>query len=160
MFGKEKPTSSGSSVSSEGLSGGGITLISKGTKIKGDLHFSGNLEVEGVIEGNIIADDNSVGAVRILETGLVKGQVKAPIIVINGNVEGDVISTEHIELANKAVVIGNVYYHLIEMVKGAQVNGSLMYHKSGSKAEFLLDQPRQKPNESVLDGLDVKSITE
>jgi cytoskeletal protein CcmA (bactofilin family) len=44
-------------------------------------------------------------------------------------VEGDVYSSEHIELAAKARVIGNVYYHLIEMVMGSEVNGSL-YHRT------------------------------
>ena len=43
--------------------------------------------------------------------------------------EGDVYSSEHIELAAKARVIGNVYYHLIEMVMGSEVNGSL-YHRT------------------------------
>jgi cytoskeletal protein CcmA (bactofilin family) len=42
-------------------------------------------------------------------------------------VTGDVHSEEHIELAPKAKVNGNVYYKLIEMAMGAAVNGSLVH---------------------------------
>lgn len=132
MFGKDKPMNSGSH--------GGVTLISKDTRVIGDLVFSGDLEVEGTVQGNILAEDNSDASVRILETGVVEGEIKAPAILINGTVKGDVYSSTSIELANKAIVNGNVYYLLIEMVKGAQVNGSLMFHDPSTQPEYLLSQ--------------------
>lgn len=113
------------------------TLISKATEITGDIHFSGTLEIEGRIFGNIYADDDSSASVRVRETGLVKGDIQSPMIVINGLVEGDVYSSNHIELAAKARVTGNVHYHLIEMVMGSEVNGSLSHRA----ADELL--PRQ-----------------
>jgi cytoskeletal protein CcmA (bactofilin family) len=113
------------------------TLISKATEITGDIHFSGTLEIEGRIFGNIYADDDSSASVRVRETGLVKGDIQSPMIIINGLVEGDVYSSNHIELAAKARVTGNVHYHLIEMVMGSEVNGSLSHRA----ADELL--PRQ-----------------
>jgi len=106
---------------------GATTLISKGTEIKGDLHFSGNLEIEGVIRGNIIAEEGSHAAVRVLHKGKVVGEINAPTVVVNGEVEGDVRSGKHLELAAKAVITGNVYYHFLEVVKGAQVNGNMVF---------------------------------
>lgn len=108
------------------------TLISKATEITGDVHFSGALEVEGKVFGNIYADDDSSAEVQIRESGLVRGEIQAPLIIINGMVEGNVYSSNHIELAAKARVNGNVYYHLIEMVMGSEVNGSLC-HKSAAE---------------------------
>lgn len=113
------------------------TLISKATEITGDLHFSGVLEVEGKVRGNIYADEDSSAEVRVRESGLVQGEIKVPSVIINGLVEGDVHSTQHLELAAKARVVGNVYYHLIEMVMGSEVNGSLC-HRSSADLE-----PRQ-----------------
>ncbi len=118
------------------------TLISKATEITGEVHFSGTLEVEGRIFGNIYADDDSSAAVRIRESGLVKGEIRAPLIVINGMVEGDVYSSSHIELAAKARVLGNVYYHLIEMVMGSEVNGSLCHKSSADLAPMQLAADR------------------
>jgi len=129
------------------------TLISKATEITGDLHFSGVLEVEGKIRGNIYADDDSSAEVRIRECGLVQGEIKVPSVIINGLVEGDVHSTQHLELAAKARVIGNVYYHLIEMVMGSEVNGSLC-HRSASElkpAQIGRNKPQILANEDELD---------
>lgn len=132
------------------------TLISKATEITGDLHFSGVLEVEGKIRGNIYADEDSSAEVRIRESGLVQGEIKVPSVIINGLVEGDVHSTQHLELAAKARVVGNVYYHLIEMVMGSEVNGSLC-HRSAADLK-----PRQIGVEKtdVLSEDDVPSYVE
>ena len=106
---------------------GGTTLISKSTEVIGDVHFSGSLEIEGVVKGNIIADGKGEAKVNVREKGRVEGDITAPLVMINGQVKGNVHSNKHIELAAKAVVEGNVHYHMIEMVKGSQVNGSLVY---------------------------------
>jgi cytoskeletal protein CcmA (bactofilin family) len=103
------------------------TLVARGTKILGDLYFSGDLHVEGEIQGNIIlASDAQDAKVVISEKGQVNGEIRVPSVVINGHVTGDVYASKHLELASKAVVTGNVYYKLIEMVKGSQVNGNLV----------------------------------
>jgi cytoskeletal protein CcmA (bactofilin family) len=116
-----------------GFANGNTTLISKSTEIVGDVHFTGNLEVEGRVRGNIFAEEGTDARVRVMEKGLVEGQISVPTVVINGSVNGDVRSSKHIELAAKATVHGNVHYHLIEMVKGSQVNGNLVYGGSDAK---------------------------
>ena len=108
-------------------SGNSTTLISKDSEIVGDIKFSGDLEIQGVVSGNIMAKSDSGATVRIVEGGRVEGEIHAPKIIVNGQVNGDIHSAEHVELAAKANVSGNVNYNLIEMVKGAQVNGSLVY---------------------------------
>lgn len=121
-----------------GFSSGGITLISAATEIVGDIHFSGNLEVEGRVRGNIVAVEGGDARIRVQEKGCVEGQITAPSVVINGQVTGDVHSSRHVELAAKAVVNGNVHYHMIEMVKGAQVNGSLVSEVSSPAPDLRL----------------------
>jgi cytoskeletal protein CcmA (bactofilin family) len=46
---------------------------------------------------------------------------------------GDVFAVENVELAQKARITGDVYYNLIEMAMGAEVNGSLVHTKDMSK---------------------------
>lgn len=103
------------------------TLISRNTEVIGDVHFTGTLHVEGVVRGNVIAKDGSDAHLDILEHGRVEGQITVPTARIDGKVIGDVYASKHVELAAKAKVDGNVHYNLIEMVKGSQVNGSLVY---------------------------------
>jgi len=106
---------------------GNTTLIAGGTHVIGDIHFSGNLEVEGQITGNVVAEDGTDTRVRILPDGKVVGDVRVPVVVINGHIEGNIFSSNQVELADKAVVEGNLHYVLIEIEKGAQVNGSFVH---------------------------------
>ena len=103
------------------------TLISRATEIVGEIHFTGELIVEGRVKGNIYAEDDSKALIRVADKGTVEGEICVPSAIINGLVQGNVRSANHIELAAKAVVVGNVYYNLIEMVMGSEVNGNLTH---------------------------------
>lgn len=103
------------------------TLISNKTEIVGDIKFKGGLQVEGVVKGNLIAEAGSGAVVRISDTGRIEGQINAPHVVINGAIVGDIYAGEYIELAKKARVQGDVYYHKMEMVLGSEVNGRLVH---------------------------------
>ncbi|MCO1333425.1 polymer-forming cytoskeletal protein [Microbulbifer sp. OS29] len=102
------------------------TLIARQTEITGDIHFRGNLVVEGKVRGNVSAHSDSDARLQIVDGGIIEGEIRVPQVVINGHVKGDVYSARHLELAAKAMVEGNVHYKLIEMLKGAQVNGALV----------------------------------
>lgn len=128
------------------------TLVSRSTEIVGDVHFTGELIVEGKIKGNIYAEDDSDALVRVVEQGSVEGEICVPSIIVNGLVQGDVRSAKHIELAAKAVVIGNVFYNLIEMVMGSEVNGKLLHISSARKEikRLTSDSPQLPLEESEL----------
>jgi cytoskeletal protein CcmA (bactofilin family) len=106
---------------------GRTTLISPGTTVKGDITFTGHLDIEGAVMGSIQAEPGQEAILRIVEGGKVSGEVKVPHAMINGKVEGDIHATERLELAERAVVDGDVYYNLIEMAVGAKVNGGLRH---------------------------------
>lgn len=125
MLGNKK---SGFSVS------GSTTLISPDTVIVGDVHFAGNLDVEGLVQGNIIAQPDKESLVRVVNKGRVEGEIRAPSVIINGVVEGDIHSSRHIELAPKGRVQGNVHYTRIEMAAGSEVNGSLTHNAEPDSA--------------------------
>nr|WP_281417032.1 polymer-forming cytoskeletal protein [Kistimonas asteriae] len=123
MWGKsksaEKPVNTTKAVA---RNSDATTLISHGTEIHGDVRFHGSMHVEGRIVGDVVSDD---GVLRLAEAGSIEGDIHAPNVVVNGKVKGNVYATERLELAAKAEISGNVHYALIEMVMGAQVNGSL-----------------------------------
>ena len=110
------------------------TLISRATKVIGDLHFTGELQLEGKVTGNIIAEDEKDAKVVIADTGVVEGEIRAPVVIVNGKVLGNIYSSKHLELAAKGNVTGTVHYHSIEMVKGAQVNGSMINKQQESSS--------------------------
>ena len=91
------------------------------------MHFSGNLDVEGLVQGNIIAQSGKEALLRVVGKGRVEGDIRVPCVIINGAVQGNVYSSKHLELASKSRVQGNVFYTLVEMAAGAEVNGSLTH---------------------------------
>jgi len=110
-----------------GSASGGTTLISPETVIIGDVHFCGNLDIEGLVQGNIIAQPGKDALLRVVGKGRVEGDIRVPCVIVNGAVTGNVYSSKHLELAPKARVQGNVYYTLVEMAAGSEVNGSLTH---------------------------------
>jgi cytoskeletal protein CcmA (bactofilin family) len=111
------------------------TIIGQQTQISGDLHFSGGLHIDGHIKGNVIANEGTESVLTVSEHGQIEGDVRVPNVFLNGAVTGDVRCEERIELAAKAKVNGDVYYNLIEMVMGAEVNGSLLHQTDTSSPE-------------------------
>lgn len=111
----------------KGKSGAGVqTLIAANARLVGDLHFTGGLHIQGHVQGNIFAGPEG-GDLTIGEGGLVEGEIRAPHVVINGEVRGDVYAGDRLELAARAVVQGNIHYRLIEVVVGARIDGQLVH---------------------------------
>lgn len=103
------------------------TLIGNTIEVRGDLIFRGGLHVDGKIVGNVIAEDGSDSMLVLSDHGSIEGEVRVPFVVLNGEVIGDVYAAERVELSGKAQVNGNVFYNLLEMAMGAEVNGSLVH---------------------------------
>lgn len=103
---------------------GKTSLIADNAELRGDLRVTGAVQVDGRIIGNIEADD---GLVSITRDGYVEGIIKAPRVMIDGAIVGDVYAAEHLQLDAQARVDGDLYYRFMEMVSGAQINGQLHY---------------------------------
>jgi cytoskeletal protein CcmA (bactofilin family) len=112
------------------------TLIGAGTRIIGDVQFAGGFHLDGHIKGNVDAKADSGATLSVSDSGVVEGAVAVPHVILNGTVNGDILAHERVELGSTAKVTGNVYYHLIEMEMGAEINGKLIHEprKASGKA--------------------------
>jgi len=112
------------------------TLIGAGTRIIGDVQFSGGFHVDGHVKGNVDAPADSGATLSVSDSGVVEGSVAVPNVVLNGTVKGDILAHDRVELGATARVTGNVYYALIEMEMGAEITGKLIHEpRRGGKAE-------------------------
>lgn len=103
------------------------TLIGAGTRIIGDVQFTGGFHVDGHIKGNVDSPQDSGSTLSISDAGVVEGSVAVPNVILNGTIKGDILAQERVELGGTARVSGNVYYGLIEMEMGAEINGKLIH---------------------------------
>jgi cytoskeletal protein CcmA (bactofilin family) len=147
MFGKGK-TSSGSRIE---------TVIGPKTVLEGDISFSGGLHIDGKVKGNINAESGSKAVLTVSERGCIEGDVRVPNLVLNGAVQGNVFASERVELASHAKVAGNLYYSLLEMAMGAEVNGNLVHEEPRRRADDV--KPRRKSVEESGVGVEQPGIS-
>lgn len=102
------------------------TLIGSGSILQGDLEFTGGLRVDGHIKGHVTAQDSNKGTLVLSESGVVEGDINVPHVVVNGTVNGNIVSIGHVELQANAKVTGDIHYKAVEMELGAILNGSLV----------------------------------
>jgi cytoskeletal protein CcmA (bactofilin family) len=120
MF-KKQPTKPQSRIDS---------LIGVGTRIDGDVSFSGGLRVDGEIKGNVTALPEEPSTLVVSEQARIEGEIHVSHLVVNGTIEGPVFASEFLELQANSRVRGDVHYSRLEMHLGAVVEGRLM-HRTG-----------------------------
>ena len=95
------------------------TIISQGTKISGDFNLSAKLHIEGEIEGNI----NSTNLVSIGKSGIIKGELKADKLLINGKFIGKV-EANVVEITNGGILEGDIIIKDLIIEQGGVFEGS------------------------------------
>jgi cytoskeletal protein CcmA (bactofilin family) len=113
-------------------------LIGARMSVVGDITFSGGLNIAGSIKGTVAAEGND-GLIVLNESGRIEGDLRAPNVRIDGEMVGDVVATEKLILGPTARVRGNVYYKLLEMTAGSQVNGQMVHQDEPMKQLAKLD---------------------
>jgi cytoskeletal protein CcmA (bactofilin family) len=100
------------------------TLVGSGSRIDGDIRFTGGLRIDGTVSGNIVSQDS--GTLVLSEEGIVEGEIRVAHAVINGKVSGPIHASENVELQSRARVCGDVHYGTLEVHLGAIVQGRLV----------------------------------
>jgi len=112
-------------------------LIGAGTKVTGDVSFTGGLRVDGEIRGNVQAIGDQPSTLVVSEHARIEGEVHVTHLVINGTVVGPLHASELLELQPKARVTGDVEYGTIEIHLGAVVQGRLIHQGISAKSVEL-----------------------
>ncbi len=114
------------------------SLIGAGTRVEGNLCFSGGLRIDGEVHGDIEGAEGASSSTLVLsEQARIEGAVRVAHLVTNGTIVGMVTVVESIEMQPRARIIGDVEYALIEMHQGAVIDGKLI-HRDGRSVELKL----------------------
>lgn len=104
-----------------------MTFISKGSEVKGDIHASGNLRVDGIIRGNVLAE----GDIEVSTGGVIEGKnVSARNIIIHGLVKATLVAEEQLRIHSHGEVQGDVTAKALDIESGARFVG----HSNTGKA--------------------------
>ncbi|MFZ4753723.1 MAG: bactofilin family protein [Chitinophagaceae bacterium] len=107
-------------VSSYGSSGSGMTSISEGTVLDGQIKIEGDIRIEGIIKGTV----TSKGKVIISPSGKIDGDIICQNAEISGHVTGKLKVADILILREKANIEGDINTGKLVIENGVKFNGN------------------------------------
>ena len=96
----------------------GRSFVAETMQIEGDFHYSGAVDVAGLINGNVYGKE-----MIIFDTGSVKGNLQVSKLNVNGHVEGQIVADE-ISLGSNSVIKGDILFNsYLKTEEGAEIDG-------------------------------------
>jgi cytoskeletal protein CcmA (bactofilin family) len=96
-----------------------INRICENTKITGVIETSGDIRIDGALEGSVI----STGRVVVGLKGKIKGDLHCVCVDISGRMKGNVMASDVLILKEKSVFIGEMTTQKLIIESGATFNG-------------------------------------
>ena len=109
MFGSKRPKSDNA-----------ITVIAAGSVIEGTLRVRGMVQVDGTIDGTLIAD----GHVSVGPDGRILGEVTADQLSVGGKIEGTINAKGLLHVLASGAVRGSARYASLEIERGGVMDGN------------------------------------
>ncbi len=99
----------------------GAGVIGKGIVIKGELHGEEDLVIEGRVEGSIALKKHLI----VETTGMVMADVQTENITIKGEMNGNMVASDKVEITAEAKVIGDIKAPRVVIDDGARYRGNV-----------------------------------
>ncbi|MBI2027004.1 MAG: polymer-forming cytoskeletal protein [Deltaproteobacteria bacterium] len=118
-------------------------IIDSGCEFEGKLSFQGTVRIAGNFKGSILASD-----ILIIGKGAhVKASIEVKVAMIHGEVVGDILAHERVEVYSPAIIRGNIKTPSLFIEEGVVFEGSTKMEKTDSKKLLPLDM---KPKQTLL----------
>ncbi len=101
-----------------GRKGAAPSIISADLQIVGDMSSSGDLQVDGAVQGDIHTSVLTIG-----ETAQIRGAVYADMVRVCGSIIGQ-IEAKRVELTRTARVTGDIMHEVLSIESGAFLEGN------------------------------------
>ncbi|MDB5472186.1 MAG: cell shape determination protein CcmA [Caulobacter sp.] len=122
------------------------SLISSGITIEGGVTGDGELQIDGVVRGDV-----RVGRLTVGETGHIEGSVYAEAAEVRGRIVGSV-TAKQVRLYGTSYIDGDITHEQLAMETGAFFQGrSLKFQRPAAPAPAPAPQPVSNPAPSGLD---------
>lgn len=119
----------------------GVSVLSSDLTVVGNVQTSGDIQIDGVVEGDIRAHLVTIG-----EGATIRGEIVAEDVVVNGRVIGRVRGLK-VRLTSTARVEGDIVHKTIAIEAGAHFEGSVQRKDDPINAD--LPEVRVQPSASA-----------
>jgi cytoskeletal protein CcmA (bactofilin family) len=113
-------------------------MIGKSVKVVGEIFTKEDLYVDGDVEGTIESQDNKV---TIGPNGRVQANIRAREVIILGQVQGNVETSDKVDIRKDAKLVGNITTARISIEDGALFKGSIDIKKPEPKPASATPAP-------------------
>jgi cytoskeletal protein CcmA (bactofilin family) len=118
-------------------------FVGGGTDVTGEANFKAMMRVDGHFSGRITS---SSGTLIVGNNGKVDANIEVAVAVIHGNINGDIIATQRLELGRAAKVNGNIQTPSLIIEQGAIFEGSCkMVQMQTAAAKAQKDNGKDEP---------------
>jgi cytoskeletal protein CcmA (bactofilin family) len=111
------------------------TLLGRGSAFEGKLTFEGTVRIDGKLSGEIFSDDVLV----IGEGAEISAEIDVGIIIVEGNVNGNIRAKKAVELHAPARIKGNIETPSLYIDKGVIFEGYCKMESLGAARPTTLD---------------------
>ncbi|MFP6654164.1 MAG: polymer-forming cytoskeletal protein [Myxococcota bacterium] len=106
-----------------------MTTIGESIVFKGELTGDEDLEIGGQVEGTVCLKNHQV---TIGANGSLRAEVTAKSIIVIGQIEGNLVASERIEIQESGIVKGDVKTPRLNVQEGAVLNGTIDMSPTGA----------------------------
>jgi cytoskeletal protein CcmA (bactofilin family) len=113
-----------------------ITFLGKDTRFEGKLRFQGTMRIDGHFKGEVSAQGNLI----VGEDALVEGELRVTYASVSGEVHGDIIAEQRVDLRAPSKVFGNIQSPAVVMEEGVIFEGTTKMYQAkpgAGRTEFI-----------------------
>ena len=121
---------------------GADTVVGENVTVVGKLHTSGNIQINGSVEGELSAD----GIIVIGKTAKISGPINAVNVKVEGEVNGNIVAKNELELESNAKVFGDIKSKTLSIKAGAIFVGRC---EMGQEKEVKEEKEEPEPTPQI-----------
>ena len=115
--------------SSAQMKGDVVAFIGPGVEFKGVISYQGSVQIDGKLDGEI----HTEGTLLVGEQAVITAKVEAGSVISRGEIKGDIVAKEKVQLLSSAVMEGSLNTPQLSMENGVVLNGSVEMKSNASR---------------------------
>jgi cytoskeletal protein CcmA (bactofilin family) len=103
-------------------------FLDEASEIDGKFSFSGTVMINGRLRGEIHSNDTLI----VGEKGVINASIHAGVVLVSGEVIGNVVGVERVELRGSARVTGDIEAPIVVVDEGVMFEGHCRMTRAGA----------------------------
>lgn len=103
-------------------------FIDEASEIDGKFTFSGTVMINGRLRGEIHSNDTLI----VGEKGVINATIRAGVVLVSGEVVGNMVGVERVELRGSARVTGDIESPIVVVDEGVMFEGHCRMTRTGA----------------------------